>query len=888
MRLAAVTGLESAEKKRSSGKVADSAPKRSRLNNVKEGPTNPSGNRMSLSIFLAFGFFGISISAAWQAPATKNPPTPVLTPQEELKSFQIAPGYRVELVASEPLIHDPVAMTFDPDGRIWVCEMRGFMPDVNAKGEKEPVGSIAVLEDTDDDGVMDKRTLFLDGLVLPRGLCWTTDGILVAANGKLWLCRAQAGELTCREKVLVCEYNAGNPEYALNGLMPALDNWIYNAREGIRLRRSGDRWLHDATLGKGQWGMTQDDQGCLVYNVNAQLIRGDLVPCYSANAHSVNPYVNVALFKEQHVWPIRPNPGINRGYVPSFLRPDGTMVDANANCGPVVYRGDNLPEELRGNVFIPEPAANLVRRQVFIDDNGRKSSKNAYEKKEFLASTDERFRPVNMYNAPDGTLYLVDMYRGVIQYGAFMTTYLHQYIVDHDLDKPIGLGRIFRIVHESSQKRPRLALTAAKSAELTTLLSSPNGWHRDMAQRLLVSRNDAPSGPALEQLALKGASPLGRLHALWTLEGINRLDDDMLTSLLTDADPSVRASALALCRRITSRQAVDPAMLQPMGQAARDADGIVRMQAVFTLGLVNHPIADRAIEPILREASAKPDVLEGLLAGFNGREMEFVATRLAQPGWHTEEAWRQKVLAACAGLLWRQRQPLTVLRFLHLIGSIDSNNDWQQLALLEGLNSMPDRTPRAGGARLRPPPRQVVLPTAPASFEALRHSNNARISVAAEAFSKQLVWPGKDGKPLPVVPPLPAKYQALYDLGRKEYLGLCAACHHAAGYGDAGKGPPLLDSEWLDQDERLTRLVLFGLRGPLSINGQPFNPDGALEMPAMYKALDDEKIAGILTFVRREFRDGTGPIEPAMVTRIRKAMAGRTDQWTEKELRELK
>jgi mono/diheme cytochrome c family protein len=845
-------------------------------------------NRWRLLVTVTIALSVASISSAWQNPTSKATSIPVLTPQEELKTFQIAPGYHVELVASEPLIHDPVAMTFDADGRIWVCEMRGFMPDVDGTGKMEPVGSIAVLEDTDGDGIMDKRSLFLDGLVLPRGLCWTADGILVAANGKIWICRANPGEFKCREKALVCEFNAGNPEHALNGLMPALDNWIYNAKEGIRLRRSADRWLHDATLGKGQWGITQDDQGCLVYNVNAQLIRGDLVPCYSANAHSVNPFVNVALFKEQRVWPIRPNPGINRGYLASFLRTDGTMIDANANCGLVVYRGDNLPAELRGNVFIPEPAANLVRRQVFVDDDGRKSSKNAYEKREFLASTDERFRPVNMYNAPDGTLYLVDMYRGVIQEGAFMTGYLHKYIVDHGLDKPIGLGRIFRIVHESTRKRPRPALSKATDSELTTLLSSPNGWHRDLAQQLLVSRSDRASAPTLEQLALRGSSPLGRLHALWTLEGLNRLDDDLLLSLLADGDASVRASALALCRRITSRQVVDPAVLQPMAQAARDPDWTVRMQAAFTLGLVNHAIADRAVEPILREAAQKPDHLEGLLAGFNGREMEFVATRLTQPGWNAMEPWRQKALAACAGLLWRQRQPLTVLRFLHLIASIDSKNEWQQLALLEGLNSMPDRSPRAGGPRVRPPPRQVVLPTPPASFEALRLSKNGRLAAAAEAFSRQIVWPGKDGKPLPVVPPLPTKYQALYDLGHKEYLGLCAACHHAAGYGDAGKGPPLLESEWLENEERLTRLVLFGVRGPLSINGQPFNPDGALEMPAMHKALDDEKIAAVLTFIRHEFRAGASPIEPAFVTRVRHEHANRTDQWIEKELRSIK
>jgi hypothetical protein len=244
----------------------------------------------------------------------------VLSPRDEMKTFKIAPGYRVELVAAEPLVHDPVAMTFDPDGRLWVCEMQGFMPNVDGKGDKEPVSTISVLESTRGDGVFDKSTVFLDKLVLPRGVCWTMDGLLVAANGKLWLCRIDAN-LKCDDKQLICEYNPGNPEHALNGLLPALDNWIYAAKEGMRLRKLGGRWVREATIGRGQWGITQDDHGYLIYNINAQLIRGDLLPCYASNAQVANPLLNVPLYKEQQVWPIRPNTGINRGYIPSFLRP---------------------------------------------------------------------------------------------------------------------------------------------------------------------------------------------------------------------------------------------------------------------------------------------------------------------------------------------------------------------------------------------------------------------------------------------------------------------------------------------------------------------------------------------------------------------------------------
>jgi glucose/arabinose dehydrogenase/mono/diheme cytochrome c family protein len=816
------------------------------------------------------------------------PASPALSARDEMKTFRLVTGYRVELVACEPLVRDPVALTFDPDGRIWVCEMRGFMPDVDGTGQKDPVGTVAVLEDTDGDGVLDKRTVFLDKLVLPRGLCWTTDGLLVAADGKIWLCRDTGGNLKCAEKKLICEYNPGNSEHALNGLLPALDNWIYNAKEGIRLRKLGGRWVKEATAPRGQWGITQDDHGFLVYNVNASLLRGDLVPCYSPNAHAPNPLVNVALYKEQQVWPIRPNPGINRGYLASFLRPDGTMIEANANCGPVVYRGDNLPAQLRGDVFINEPAGNLVRRQVFVRDGGTKSSKNAYDKAEFWASTDERFRPVNAYNAPDGTLYVVDMYRGIIQDGAFMTPYLRQQILERGLDRPIGLGRIFRVVHETSKPRRRPALGRAKSAELIAHLSDANGWHRDTAQQLLVQRQDLSVVPALEKLAATGPQPLGRLHALWTLEGLNKLDTDLLFALLADKDSHVRASAVRLLRTEVNRQP-DPTYIQELAPRARDADPNVRTQLALTLGLINSPLADRTLEPILKEAAADPALLEALLAGFAGRETEFLAARIALPGWAKDEPWRRKLLAASAGLLWRQRQPLTVLRFLHLVGGQPVNRAWQQIALLEGVSSMPVKKIKGKFAKgYKPPPRILTLPVAPEPLEKLRKAPDARLAAAAEGLAGQLNWPGKDGKPLPVPPPRSARHRALYELGRKEYLALCAACHHPAGYGDAGKGPTLLDSEWLDNEERLIRLVLYGVRGPLTVGGEVFNPTGALEMPGVYKALDDQKIAGILTFVRGEFRDGAALVETATVTRIRAATSGRTDQWTEQELLKIK
>jgi hypothetical protein len=269
-------------------------------------------------------------------------------------------------------------------------------------------------------------------------------------------------------------------------------------------------------------------------------------------------------------------------------------------------------------------------------------SRNAYDKKEFLASTDERFRPVNMYNAPDGTMYLIDMYRGLIQHGAFITPYLRKDTLERGLEKPIGLGRIFRIVHETTQPRKPPALADASSAELIKYLSSPNGWHRDLAQQLLVSHNDLSIVPQIRKLAASGDAPLGRLHAVWVLEGLNKIDPTTLIAALADKDADVRASAVALSKPLAIKLGDSP-LLEALTALSADPDKNIRLQLAFTLGLVNTASADGALEPILKDASADPIILEALLAGFVGHEAEFIAWRIALPRWEKPEPWRQQL-----------------------------------------------------------------------------------------------------------------------------------------------------------------------------------------------------------------------------------------------------
>src|SRR2546426_295736 len=250
------------------------------------------------------------------------PPAPTLPPDQALKSFKLQPGFRIELVAAEPLVHDPVQIAFDPNGRLWVLEMRGYMPNIEGKGEFEKVGSVAVLEDTDGDGKMDKRTAFLDGLVMPRALALVRSGALVAEPPNLWFCRDTNDDLKCDGKTLVASDYAteddpklgarASPEHASNGLLRALDNWIYSANHTTRFRNTEGAWQREPTIFRGQWGISQDDFGRLFYNSNEDPVRADFAPsAYLArNPNYLNPAgVNAQLYEGKAVWPARVNPG---------------------------------------------------------------------------------------------------------------------------------------------------------------------------------------------------------------------------------------------------------------------------------------------------------------------------------------------------------------------------------------------------------------------------------------------------------------------------------------------------------------------------------------------------------------------------------------------------
>lgn len=819
-----------------------------------------------------------------RVPRDLIPPAPPLSPEEALKTIKVQSGFHVELVAAEPLVHCPIQIAFDPDGRLWVLEMRGFMPNIDGVGETNKVGDVAVLEDTDGDGKMDRRTVFLDGLVMPRALSLVRNGALVAEPPNLWFCQDTDGDGKCDKKTLVAGDYAtqddpklgarASPEHASNGLLRALDNWIYSANHTTRFRNTDGAWQREPTIFRGQWGISQDDFGRLFYNSNEDPLRADFVPSQYLNR---NPNyrnaagANVQLYSDKAVWPVRVNPGVNRGYRPGQLRSDGTLATFTAACAPLVYRGDNFPNEYEGNVFVCEPAGNLVRRYLLENHGVAFKAKNAYDRAEFLASTDERFRPVNLCNGPDGCLYVVDLYHGILQHRIYITSYLRQQILDRSLDQPLDLGRIYRIVSDAKSPGPKPQLAKAASEQLVTSLSHPNGWWRDTAQRLLVERNDPASIAPLKQLVDAGANALGRLHALWTLEGMRQLDFATLKAALNDAHPKVRAAAMRISEPLLRNQ---PELVSELLKHVDDAAPDVQLQLAFALGEVKETHAMEAMREIALNNATNVYIRDAIITGLGGQELEFLERLLADRNWKTKEPGRGVLFSALAQCVYVEAKPDRVNRLLDVTANPAPAEEWQRMALLDGIIN--SSFPGAKG-KIKP----VRLPSEPPALAALGRSAIKVIREREEKIARLVTWPGKPGaEPEITVKPLTPEEQKRFEQGKELFLISCGACHQPHGMGQEGLAPPLVDSEWaLGSPQRLVRIVLHGLHGPINVKGKTFQ----LDMPAL-GVFDDEQIAAVLTYVRREWGHTASPVEPETVKKIRTETEKREEAWSEAEL----
>jgi mono/diheme cytochrome c family protein/glucose/arabinose dehydrogenase len=802
--------------------------------------------------------------------AAESVVAPVFTPEQSMQRIQLPPGYRVELVAAEPLVQDPVAVDFDADGRMYVVEMRAYMPNIRGEGEERPVGRVVVLEDTDDDGRMDTGTIFLDSLVLPRTVRVLERGVLIGAPPNLFLARDTTGDLVADVKTAVRnDYGTlrSNPEHNANGLVWGLDNWLHNANYQGELRLRGDgsfdyRW----TPSVGQWGISADDVGRFYRNSNEDPLRIDVVSAHYAVRDSAGPDlrgVYERLTPNVAVWPARRTPAINRGYRPQTMRPDSTLAHYTAAGSPTVYIGDRLPAELRNNVFVTEPAGNLVGRFIVNEDtSGIMRARVAYERNEFLASTDERFRPVNLASAPDGTLYVVDMYRGIIQHRAYITGYLEQKIRERGLEHPIGLGRIYRVVHEGARRGPRPRLSRASNAELVDLLAHPNGWWRTTAQRLLVERRQRSIASALREMLRTSSNEHARLHALWTLDGIGDSNIATVSAALRDSSAHVRAAALRIAESWLANG--DRAIRDSAVRLVVDPTPVVRRQLAASLGELPIALRDSALSLVARAHGDDPYVGDLIASGVRGRELRFLERLIAQRR-RTDAAEGRElgaVVRSLAASLVRRRDPTGVARIVAWAGT-DARPRWQRLALLEAI---------ATSARDRAGQRALRLSSRPSALLSLGTNDDSMLASHARDATDALTWPGKAGRTRAATRAITAVERERIAAGAALYATMCASCHHANGTGQSGLGKPLAPSPWVTgAPGRLIRILLHG-------------KEGEKLMPPLGASMTNEQVAAVLSFIRQSWGNDAPPIDANSVLEVRGATTGRTKPWTDAEL----
>ncbi len=515
--------------------------------------------------------------------------------------MKLEEGWRIEPFASEPMVVAPVAMDWDERGRIFVVEDPGY--PLNVEGR---VGRVKLLEDSNGDGQPDRVTVFADGLVLPTGVMRWKTGVLVTDAPDVWYMEDTNGDgrADVKNKVLT-GFALTNPQHTVNGLLFGLDNWIHIAHEnpataivfkdkfgdrgteirfaarpeaalkerGRNIRFRPESFEIEALSGTSQFGHAFDEWGHHFTLNNTFHARHEVVP---ARYLKRNPDLATSSAQEDmpdygrpaRVFPIAPQQRFE------MLTNVGEFTSA---CGLTHWPG--------GSLFVAEPAHNLVHRAAISPNGATFVAKRPRGDTEFLASTDPWFRPVNFYAGPDGALYLLDYYRLVVEHPEWMSPNQSQ---PKDLNAGNDRGRIYRLTPPGFAASKFDWPDKATSDQLAAQLSHPLAWWRRTAQRLLMDRR-----PQTPNLFATAASPEGRVHGLWTMEGLGRLDAETIGMALKDPVAGVRENAIQLAE--TRLAALSDRLLA----MADDPDGRVRFQLLATLGWVDSAAARAVRDRIL-------------------------------------------------------------------------------------------------------------------------------------------------------------------------------------------------------------------------------------------------------------------------------------------------
>lgn len=481
-----------------------------------------------------------------------------LTPTQSIAAFQLADGFVIEPVATEPMVEEPVLAVWDGNGAMYVAEMRSYMQDEKGTGTKSlRNGRIKRLVDTNGDGVMDKATIFIDKLQLPRMILPLDDRIAVVETDTtdVHSYRDTNGDGIADEKILLFDGYEHAPtksvEHQDSGLVWNLDNWIYFSYGHRRYRFTDGKWREQKLLNHwAQWGLDRDDVGRIYYSANSEPVKSvDLPRPYWSLIHKRSGYGPPGgdplslgdLYDAEFMEVVNLCPINDRGGKASASK------RFTSACGQSVYRGHALPRLVYGNYFVCDPTIHAVRRALIENDNGRMVFSNAYWGEEFLVSPDVNFRPVNTATGPDGCFYVIDMSRGIIQDAPWLSEGPRKFIRESGLSKNIMHGRIWRVRHKDHQPGRTPRMLNESTVQLLRHLQNPNGWWRDTAQKLIILRDDRESvAPLLRDMVRFDDNPLSRLHALWVLEGMDGIDLELLRDAARDRDTRLRVAIVKL------------------------------------------------------------------------------------------------------------------------------------------------------------------------------------------------------------------------------------------------------------------------------------------------------------------------------------------------------
>jgi putative membrane-bound dehydrogenase-like protein len=649
------------------------------------------------------------------------------TPAESLKALRVHSGFRVELVAAEPLLASPVALDFDEDGRLYVVEY----PEYNQYASKQPQGHgrVRLLEDTHGDGVYDKSTIFLDNLDSPTAVCCYDGGVFVGAAPNILYAKDTDGDgkADVRRVVYTGFARDASGDAMFNSFRWLLDNRIHvqTSWSGGAVRhvaRSPDRATEkpvsvrgqlfvfdprtekfEVTSGGGQHGLSMDDWGRLFVCTNSQPVQQIM---YDGRYLARNPYLEAPAAAvsigpggyTSKVFRISPNEpwrvlrtrmrttGVALPNTSEGAEPSGYFTSAS---GVTVYRGDAWPAEYRGDVFVGEVANNLLYHAHLVPNGVGLSALRADRNVEFLASTDIWSRPVQMANGPDGTLYVVDMYRNLIEGAAFLPPAIVKHL---DVSGGFDKGRLYRIVPEGFHRRRTPRLGKATTAELVALLEHANGWHRDTASRLLYQRQDRAAVAPLRRLAAGSRSPLGRMHALYALDGLKALDADMVLHGLRDPDAHVREHAL----RLAEQFAFDPEVRAQLVRMTDDPVLGVRYQLAFSLGAVPGDLPNHALARLARRDGGDPWCRLAVLSSVNTRAGDVFRLVLGDRDYRATDHGRE-MLGALATLIGSANRPKEVAA---AVGGLNALPDGEEPLFRDLVRHLVTKLPASGRGQL--------------------------------------------------------------------------------------------------------------------------------------------------------------------------------------------